>query len=122
LHELNRYLPRPHGTCAAPVPVTESLDRVESSETASAGEEFDMQKNIIALVFAMTGISLATIAAAQTGGSAPTFASLDSNHDGKISLNEASAHDELFVAFKKLDTNRDGELTPAEFAAYVPAK
>jgi Ca2+-binding EF-hand superfamily protein len=48
----------------------------------------------------------------------PSFESLDKNGDGKISLNEASSHDALFVAFKSLDTNKDGELTPAEFAKY----
>ena len=47
-----------------------------------------------------------------------TFESLDKNGDGKISLNEATVHDELFVAFKNLDKNRDGELTKEEFASY----
>lgn len=48
----------------------------------------------------------------------PTFESLDKNGDGKISLNEASSDDALFVAFKQLDTNKDGELTREEFARY----
>lgn len=48
----------------------------------------------------------------------PSFESLDKNGDGKISLNEASSDDALFVAFKGLDTNKDGELTREEFAKY----
>jgi Ca2+-binding EF-hand superfamily protein len=48
----------------------------------------------------------------------PSFESLDKNGDGKISLNEASTNDALFVAFKKLDTNKDGELTREEFAQH----
>jgi Ca2+-binding EF-hand superfamily protein len=52
----------------------------------------------------------------------PSFESLDKNSDGKVSLNEASEHDALFVAFKKLDTNKDGELTREEFAAFQREK
>ncbi len=48
----------------------------------------------------------------------PSFESLDKNGDGKISLNEASTDDALFVAFKGLDANKDGELTREEFAKY----
>jgi hypothetical protein len=48
----------------------------------------------------------------------PSFESLDKNGDGKISLNEASTDDALFVAFKQLDTDKNGELTREEFAKY----
>jgi hypothetical protein len=52
----------------------------------------------------------------------PSFESLDKNSDSKVSLTEASEHDALFVAFKKLDTNKDGELTREEFAAFQREK
>ena len=48
----------------------------------------------------------------------PSFESLDKNGDGKISLNEASTNDALFVAFKQLDTDKNGELTREEYAKY----
>ena len=69
---------------------------------------------------AFAGIATLSAVGAQSAAAAgqPTLESLDKNGDGQISLNEASANDELFVAFKKLDTNRDGMLTQAEFAAW----
>jgi Ca2+-binding EF-hand superfamily protein len=60
---------------------------------------------------------LAAAGAAHAQGKA-SFESLDKNGDGKISLNEASSDDALFVAFKSLDGNKDGELTREEFAKY----
>lgn len=64
--------------------------------------------------------SVGLLAAAHTlaAEAKPTFESLDKNGDGKISLNEASEHDAVFVAFKQLDTNKDGELTREEFAKH----
>ena len=67
---------------------------------------------IAAFAAAVTGSSLAR---AQAG---VNFDVLDTNKDGKISVHEASADDDLFVKFKNLDKNKDGELTREEFAAY----
>jgi len=65
---------------------------------------------LTAALFAATGAAAAE--------QKPTFESLDKNGDGKVSVQEASAHDGLFVAFKNLDGNKDGELTREEFARY----
>lgn len=63
--------------------------------------------------------SLGVLATGQALAQAkPSFESLDKNGDGKISLNEASNDDALFVAFKNLDTDKNGELTREEFAKY----
>jgi Ca2+-binding EF-hand superfamily protein len=64
---------------------------------------------------ALCGLCAAGIVLAQA---VPTFESLDKNSDGQISIQEATTHDDLFVAFKKLDTNQDGVLSKAEFGAY----
>lgn len=65
--------------------------------------------------------ALGQTAAAQTqqqGQAQASFESLDKNSDGKVSINEATEHDALFVAFKELDKDKDGNLTKAEFAAF----
>jgi Ca2+-binding EF-hand superfamily protein len=64
----------------------------------------------------LAGLGLLATGAALAQGK--NFESLDKNGDGKISLNEASTDDALFVAFKQLDTNKDGELTREEFAKH----
>lgn len=84
-----------------------------------------MLRDLICLAAARKSALLAGVLAACTAFTAgaatppPTFESLDTNKDGQISLNEASSHDALFVAFKKLDANRDGMLTKAEFAGFT---
>lgn len=73
-----------------------------------------MQRSMsIAAVAAFGLISMAAAAEQKAD-----FASLDKNGDGKVSVNEATVNDALFVAFKDLDTNKDGELTKEEFARY----
>lgn len=68
-------------------------------------------KKPVAVVFALC---MTSAAVAQT----VTFESLDKNSDGQISIQEATANDDLFVAFKQLDTNKDGALSKEEFAAW----
>lgn len=58
------------------------------------------------------------IASTVNAQGAATFESLDKNSDGQISIQEATSHDDLFVAFKQLDTNKDGSLSKAEFAQF----
>jgi hypothetical protein len=49
------------------------------------------------------------------------FSTLDSNKDGKISLDEARADPGLYEVFAMLDLNHDGFLTPQEFQAWPRA-
>jgi Ca2+-binding EF-hand superfamily protein len=63
----------------------------------------------------IAAVAGSSIALAQAGAS---FDALDANKDGKVSVHEASANDDLFVKFKGLDKNKDGELTREEFSAY----
>jgi len=46
------------------------------------------------------------------------FEKLDTNHDGKISQEEAQADPELAKKFASLDKNNNGELDQAEFAQF----
>lgn len=66
-------------------------------------------------LIAAAGIGAAGLVLAQA---TPSFESLDRNSDGQISIQEATANDDLFVAFKQLDANKDGVLSKDEFAAW----
>ena len=46
------------------------------------------------------------------------FRTLDANHDGRISSEEAKANADLKANFDMLDRNHDGFLTPDEFASW----
>ncbi len=49
------------------------------------------------------------------------FSTLDSNKDGRISLEEARAAPDLYASFDMLDLNHDGFLSPVEFQAWPRA-
>jgi Ca2+-binding EF-hand superfamily protein len=70
--------------------------------------------------FKITSFVIGSVMIASTVNAqgAPAFESLDKNSDGQISIQEATPHDDLFVAFKQLDTNKDGALSRAEFAQF----
>ena len=50
------------------------------------------------------------------------FNRLDTNHDGKLSREEARAEPELSMEFDTLDANHDGFLSLQEFQAWPRAK
>jgi EF hand len=67
------------------------------------------------------GISSAEASAA-AGSTAPdaqpkdgSFASLDLNGDGRLSLAEVTGNGDIVARFHRADRNRDGKLTSAEF-------
>src|SRR5688572_28904627 len=82
-------------------------DFLSYSEMARRTRSFLVMKMKDVLIAAM-GIGAAGLVLAQA---TPSFESLDKNSDGQISIQEATANDGLFVAFKQLDTNKDGALS-----------
>ena len=67
-------------------------------------------------------LNAAWLSAPAFAAEAASFDALDKNHDGKVSVAEASGHDALFVAFKSLDKDKDGTLSREEFAAFQKEK
>jgi len=65
---------------------------------------------------AMAGEGTKTPEPAATGQSG-TFASLDANQDGRISMPEASADAKLVESFSMADKNGDGYLDASEFSS-----
>jgi len=71
--------------------------------------------NTALTVLAALGISTGVALANQ----APSFAQVDSNHDGKISKSEASKVTGLSAKFADADANGDGSLDAMEYRAAV---
>lgn len=59
-------------------------------------------------------IFLAVFAAASMAA-LPTFDEVDTNGDGKITMEEASSHQGLMATFDQADVDRDGLLSKAEY-------
>ena len=69
------------------------------------------KQTALALILAVfAGASLAAL---------PTFAEVDTNGDGKITMKEASSHEGLMTTFDKADVDRDGLLSKAEYQKLV---
>ena len=49
---------------------------------------------------------------------AAMFQELDQNHDGYVSINEATGQTELLKQWTEVDTNSDGQLEMTEFSAF----
>ena len=59
----------------------------------------------------------AGIVAAQSESTAPSFAALDADADGRISAAEAQADQRVVERFREADLDRDGYLSAEEFKA-----
>lgn len=66
----------------------------------------------------------ATTTDAQTGASGTqlTWADLDSNGDGNLSRDEATAHSALAAVFDRADGDSDGQLTADEYRTFAAAQ
>ena len=70
------------------------------------------------LVGAMTAV-LTVGAVALTQKTTVSFADLDKDGDGRISVTEATAHRKLSRAFPEVDVNRDDYVSEREFRDWV---
>ena len=68
-----------------------------------------MMKNVLVL-------SAFLLASAAATAQEDKLAALDSDNDGRISVEEAASDPALSAVFAELDTNKDGYLTPSELA------
>ena len=64
------------------------------------------QTALAALLAVFAGASMAAL---------PTFDEVDTNGDGKITMQEASTHEGLMTTFDQADENHDGQLSKAEY-------
>lgn len=78
-----------------------------------------MNKLLVAALIAFPFAGIATAgdktAPSTPSGQSGTFASLDANQDGRISMPEASADPKLVEEFSTADKNGDGYLDSSEY-------
>jgi Ca2+-binding EF-hand superfamily protein len=70
--------------------------------------------NALIKVAALAALSTSTAAFAAESGA---FSKLDTNGDGKISMDEAKADPDISAKFAELDTDKNGSLTSSEMKA-----
>lgn len=58
---------------------------------------------------------LLAVFAAASMAALPTFDEVDTNGDGKITMQEASSYQRLMTTFDKADEDRDGLLSKGEY-------
>lgn len=64
------------------------------------------QSALAVLLVVFAGASMAAL---------PTFAEVDTNGDGKITMKEAASHEGLMASFDQADVDRDGLISKAEY-------
>lgn len=83
---------------------------------AMAQEAQDVQEQEAA------GAAVQQPAQTAAAGGNQSWADLDVDGDGNLSLQEAQAHSGLVQIFEHADTNADGQLTQDEYKAYVESQ
>jgi Ca2+-binding EF-hand superfamily protein len=70
-----------------------------------------------ALLQSMMALAAAGFLAAAVAGE-DAFSKLDTNGDGAISSEEATASEALYKGYESADANQDGQVDAAEFSAF----
>ena len=74
--------------------------------------------NSLRLFICTLAMAATSWVAAETTGDNNSFASLDKDHDGYITLSEAQNDPELLKLWMILDTDADGKIEIVEFSAF----
>lgn len=75
-------------------------------------------KTICLLLFAAVALVLSNPVSSEEMPDSTTFTQLDRNHDGYISIIEATGQNELLQQWTEVDKDTDGKLEKAEFSAF----
>lgn len=71
------------------------------------------------LMITIMALGIGSVAFAGDEGKEETFKKLDSNMDGMLSQQEATADREVIEKFARIDTNRDGYVSAAEYRDFI---
>lgn len=80
-----------------------------------------MKKKIACLLMGAAACLLAVSVLASEPGELPTFESLDADHSGTVSGEEAAPCEALLKAFDRIDADQNGKLDRNEYAAFKEA-
>lgn len=81
----------------------------------------NLSKGWTILLLALPGVGVNAAEVAPPAPALVGFQSVDTNHDGKVSIQEARPIADLSAEFGTLDTNQDNSLTPVEFGRWSRA-
>ena len=102
--------------CAVTLPLSLSAQQQPQEPNADVAANRSVEQ-----VPAATGQEAIVAPAAALAGERPIFDSLDTDHDGRISMTEAQLSEPVKNEFGSIDTNKDSFLSIEEYVGPAPA-